>query len=208
MEFGALVMYNKSTESMLVIYTWMVMRMMDIGGKIRMLRKKAEMSIAELSDQTGLSTGLISQIERNKVSTSVEALWKIAQVLHVSIGYFFEEEPKTVFNPVVKRNQRKTIQLANSSAVYELLSPDLNRNIEFLSITLEPNEPASEGLIGHEGEECGLVLKGEMLVKYGDQEYILKEGDSIYLDSRTPHRFINIGTERCISIWAMTPPTF
>lgn len=182
--------------------------MKDIGGKIRELRKNSKLSILELSKLTGLSNGLISQIERNKVSTSVESLWKIANALNVSIGYFFDEEQVVQVDPVVRRNQRKIIKLANSTAIYELLSPDLNRDIEFLRITLEPNESASQGLISHEGEECGFVLEGEILIKYGDKEYILKEGDSIYLNSRIPHRFINIGEDPSISIWAMTPPSF
>lgn len=46
------------------------------------------------------------------------------------------------------------------------------------------------------------------MVKTKDKEYILEEGDSIYLDSTIPHRYINIGEEECISIWAMTPPSF
>lgn len=161
-----------------------------------------------MARKTGLSIGLISQIERNKVSTSVESLWKITQALNVSIGYFFDEESPAPINLVVKRDQRKSIKLANSSAIYELLSPDLNRKIEFLSITLEPNEPASNGLISHDGEECGLVLEGELLIKYDKEEYTLKEGDSIYLDSRIPHRFINTGEGKSVSIWAMTPPSF
>ncbi|EOD00493.1 transcriptional regulator [Caldisalinibacter kiritimatiensis] len=46
------------------------------------------------------------------------------------------------------------------------------------------------------------------MVKTKLEEYILQEGDSIYLDSTIHHRYINIGTEECVSIWAMTPPSF
>lgn len=92
--------------------------------------------------------------------------------------------------------------------MYELLSPDLNRKIEFLYITIKPGDYSSKDLVTHEGEECGIVIKGRLMVKMKDKEYILEEGDSIYFDSTIPHKYINIGDEECISIWAMTPPSF
>lgn len=180
----------------------------DIGSKIRELRKKNNMSIVELAEKTNLSTGLISQIERNIVVPSVVSLWKIAKELNVSIGYFFDEENKKNLNPIVKKDERKKIITANSNAIYELLCPDLNRKIEFLYITLMPGDSSTKELITHDGEECGIVIKGKLLIKTKFEEYILEEGDSIYLDSTIPHRYINIGNDICISIWAMTPPSF
>ena len=61
----------------------------DVGLKIRNLRKSKNLSIANLSEYTGLSAGLISQIERNKVVPSIKVMWKIAKELNVNIGYFF-----------------------------------------------------------------------------------------------------------------------
>ncbi|MEY8304337.1 cupin domain-containing protein [Anaerosalibacter bizertensis] len=89
-----------------------------------------------------------------------------------------------------------------------MLTPDLNRKIEFLYITINPGDSSRAGLISHEGEECGIVIKGKLMVKTEYEEYILEEGDSIYLDSTVGHRYINLGEEECISIWAMTPPSF
>ena len=76
-----------------------------------------------------------------------------------------------------------------------------------LLIELEPKQEDRQ-VITHTGEECGFVLRGKMVVVLGDEEYELAEGDSIYFDSSIPHRFINRGEEKCVSIWAMTPPTF
>lgn len=180
----------------------------NIGKKIKELRKKQKMSIAELASKADLSSGLISQIERNLVTPSITSLWKIAQSLQVSIGYFFDEDVKYIANPVVRRNERKRIIVSNNNAIYELLSQDLNRKIEFLYITIKPGDCSSKDFVTHEGEECGIVIKGRLMVKMIDREYILEEGDSIYFDSTIPHRYVNIGDEVCESIWAMTPPSF
>jgi len=175
---------------------------------VKTLRKSLGMSIVELSNKSGLSTGMISQIERELACPSVDSLWRIAQSLNVSIGYFFNEQSNINKNPVVRKNERKALKMSPSNHLYELLCPDLNKRIEFLHITLEPGNANVEKLFSHEGEECGVVIKGTLLIKYGEQEYILNEGDSIYLDSTLPHRYINIGNETSISVWAMTPPSF
>lgn len=180
----------------------------NIGEKIKELRKEQGMSIAELARKAELSSGLISQIERNIVTPSIVSLWKIAQSLQVSVGYFFDEDIKDITNPIVKKDERKKILVSNNNAIYELLSPDLNRKIEFLYITIKPGDYSSKDFVTHEGEECGIVIKGRLMVKMKDREYILEEGDSIYFDSTIPHKYINIGEEVCESIWAMTPPSF
>ena len=180
---------------------------MELGKKIRDLRKKRKMTLKELAEKSGLSVGMLSQIERDKIGLSVNSLWKISQALDMSIGSFFNQKlyPHKF---IVRKDQRKKLQLVNSSASYELLTPDLSWNIEFLRIIIKPGESSDQQRITHQGEEVGLVLQGKLLVKWGEQEFILEEGDSIRLDSTVPHRYINIGDITSISIWAMTPPSF
>lgn len=181
----------------------------DLGHKIRALRKKKCMSIQELAEAAELSVGIISQIERNLVSPSIVSLWKIAKCLDVSVGYFFEENTHELSDPVVRRGERKRIYTSNNNAVYELLSKDLkNKKIEFLYITINPGEDHTTQLVTHDGEEGGIVIKGSMAVITPNNEYHLEEGDSIYFNSTTPHRYINTGDVPCISVWAMTPPNF
>lgn len=181
---------------------------MKIGNQIKKLRKEKGLKISELAEKSSLSSGMISQVERDMVSPSISTLWKITKALDVSIGYFFDEEAKADTSPVVRRNDRKKISASNNNALYELLSPDLNRKIEFLYITIKPGDSSSLDLVTHEGEEGGIVVKGTLKILMEDKEYILNEGDSIYFYSTIPHRYVNIGDEVCESIWAMTPPSF
>lgn len=180
----------------------------DVGEKIRNLRKKKKLSIANLSENTGLSIGLISQIERNKVVPSIKAMWKIAKGLDVNIGYFFEEdEDKGI---IVRKNERKKIQTNDATKVYELLMPDLvDKNLELLLITLKGKTKKNKGLVNHDGEECGYIIKGKMKLIFDTNEYILEEGDSFYFDSNVNHVYENCNEdEECILICAMTPPSF
>lgn len=179
----------------------------NIGNKIRKLRKNKKLSIFQLSQSSGVSTGLISQIERDIVVPSVVSLWKISKVLDTNIGYYFDEGRREE-EFVIRKENRKKILTNNNKAIYELLSPDLTRKIEFLSITLKGGEENIKESIVHEGEECGIVTKGSMVVLINGKEYEINEGDSIYFSSTLPHKYINNKKEDCTSIWAMTPPSF
>lgn len=165
------------------------------------------MTMESLAQKSDLSKSMISKIERDKVGITVNSLWKLSHALGVSVGYFFNEIEKDD-NLVVRSDQRKKIQLSNSSAIYESLTPNLTGKIEFLRVVIDPNDKVNEKKISHRGEECGIVLKGKLLVKLGDREYTLYNGDSIQFNSTIPHKYINIGEETCVSIWAMTPPSF
>ncbi|MDI6601626.1 MAG: cupin domain-containing protein [Thermoanaerobacteraceae bacterium] len=177
----------------------------DLGTKLRNLRKTKHMSIEQLAEKAGLSIGLISQIERNLNSPTVSTLYKIAEALDTHIGYFFDDSRQ---GAVVRMDERRVIKLPRSNLTYEMLSPDMKRKMEFLLVRIQPGDCDNKEQLSHEGEECGLVLKGRMMVKWGDTEYILEEGDSIYFDSSVPHRYFNISDVECISVWAMTPPSF
>ena len=179
---------------------------MEIGAKIRQLRKEQKMSIEQLAALAKVSGGLISQMERDLTTPSVGSLWKVAKALHVHINYFFDEYE--LDNPVVRSGERKKIVLPNSKVTYELLSPTLNKKMELLMIKIEPGEENFDEQICHEGEECGYMLQGTMKIKWGSREFILTAGDSIYLDSSVPHRYLNIGKNVAVSLWTMTPPSF
>lgn len=180
----------------------------DVSSKMRELRRSKGLSVKTLSELSGVSAGMISQIENGKVVPTIAIMWKLTQALEVGIGYFFDEGPSLPFNPVVRKNQAKKLLIGESKREYELLTPDLNRKIEFLKITLDENSSSSDGLVRHEGEECGYVIQGTLRVIIKECEFILEEGDSIAFDSSMPHRYQNAGKGKCISIWAMTPPSF
>ncbi|MDU4860812.1 MAG: cupin domain-containing protein [Terrisporobacter othiniensis] len=182
----------------------------DIGKKIRELRKSKNFSIIDLSRESGLSTGLISQIERNMVVPSIKVMWKIANVLEVNIGYFFDEDDENIEEKiVVRKDHRRSINTNDSTKSYELLMPNLNnKSIEFILITLDKETKINKELVSHKGEECGYIIEGKMKIILENKEYILEKGDSFYFDSKIPHVYENYGDETCVLVCAMTPPSF
>ena len=85
-------------------------RKLHLGKKIRDLRKKAGLVLQDLSDRTGLSKPLLSQIEQELVSPPIATLLKISKALQVNISFFFQdgnpEEKVVVVKKTIKVRHR------------------------------------------------------------------------------------------------------
>ena len=171
------------------------------GQKIKKLRTEQRLSLKDLSDRSGVSISMISQIERRNTDPTLTTLYKLCKGLEVSISTLLGTDEQAL--QLVRKDERKTINFPQSNSKYELLTPINEGTIEMIQIHLEPGQEDQQ-LVEHAGEECGYVLQGEMTIVLGDVEYILYEGDSIRFKSMTPHRFFNHTEETTISVWAMT----
>ncbi len=60
---------------------------MDIGSKIRSIRKRKQITIAQMCEATGLSKGFVSNVENNNTSPSIHTLQTIASFLEVPLPY-------------------------------------------------------------------------------------------------------------------------
>ena len=181
---------------------------MDLGERIRYFRIRKRITGAELAQKTSVSRSLISQIEKNNANPSIETLRRIANVLEVPIAALFEEqEPSN--GMVVRKSQRKRLKLSQSNIFYELLTPDLNRQLELIWIEVEPGQQNVQApSFGHIGEESAVVKNGQIHVYINNDVYVLNEGDSISFDSSKPHSIANLGTEKVVMVSAITPPSF
>ena len=56
------------------------------------------------------------------------------------------------------------------------------------------------------GEEFGLVLTGQLAVRYGKKTWRLKKDDCFYFESLKAHQFANAGKNKVTFVWVMTPP--
>jgi len=178
----------------------------DLGSQLQQLRRQKGLTLEDLAKSSGVSTGLLSQLERGIGNPSFLTLSKVAYGLDVPISVFFHGIHDS--DPVVHKNSRKKLVLKDPDLVYELLTPDLNRSLEFVWVEFAPGISTEQRPFCHEGEECGLVLQGTLEVHWGDEVYILEAGDSVTYSCNVPHWYRNPGKEKVISVWAVTPPSF
>jgi transcriptional regulator with XRE-family HTH domain len=191
---------------------------MQIGKKIKELRRQKELTLQQLSEMSGVSIGLLSQIERDVSSSTIHKLQKIVKALDTSIASLFDEShsppPDSENQPlrstsskidIVRAADRKKLLLP-FGGILELLAPIHNHKMEFIQVRHPVGTRVKEPF-HHEGEECGLVIQGRLKVTIGDEEFILEEGDSIYFDSTIPHSWENVGDIEVKFVSALTPPS-
>ncbi len=168
---------------------------MDVGERLKQIRKLKGISQRELAKRAGVTNSTISMIEKNGVSPSVSSLKKILACVPISIGDFFtdEAEPeKVVFRadeqPDVGTDKVKLLLIG--ATVKE-------RTTNIMREYYPPGADTGADMLQHEGEEGGVVLKGMIELTVGLDVYNLEEGDGYYFSSTIPHRFRNTSSEEC-----------
>jgi transcriptional regulator with XRE-family HTH domain len=187
-----------------------------LATRLRQLRRERSLTTRELARRAGVSASLISLIETERSGASIQTLRRIAAVLDVPIVEFLLDEPSgpnasapsSQVAVVVRRDERRRLELPRAKGRIELLSPDINRQIEFVWFEIGPGARLNEEPMAHEGEEQAVVLAGTMHLQIGDELFVLETGDSIVFDSSVPHLVMNPGPERLVQISAITPPRY
>jgi len=186
-----------------------------VGEKIRSLRHAMKISAKDLAEKSGISSGMLSQLEKGSTQGSVETLRKVARVLNTTLASLFAEETVPVDKMmhesfmIVRKGERKRISFPDPLYKCELLVPDLQGEIECVLVELEAGRITSE-LLPHTrgGEEIDIVTSGVITVQIAEASYLLKEGDSIRFNPKIPHKIENRSGEKASYISVITPPSF
>lgn len=179
---------------------------MQIGQRIKARRKELNLSLRELAEQIDLTASFLSRIERDQSSPSIESLRKISNALEVPIFYFLTETDGE--NPVVRHNQRIKFARPDSHLSYELLVPNLNRQMEAFLAERESGEEKIADPLSQYTEEFIFVLQGHLEIELATETYRLEPGDSIYFEGPMLRRLTAIGSETLRFISVVTPPVF
>jgi transcriptional regulator with XRE-family HTH domain len=189
---------------------------LDIGGRLKVARTNRRLSQRELARKSGVTNGMISQIEQNQSSPSVASLKRILDAIPMSLTEFFSDDfdpvPRFVFRAHELRelNPYKAFPDSGSSGGISLrqVGNSSVHSLQMLHERYAPGADTGETAYSHDAEEAGLLISGSIEITIGDEVFELAQGDAYLFDSRIPHRFRNTGTEECVIVSACTPPTF
>ena len=165
-----------------------------IGMKIKQLRNDKQLTLKQLSDKTGLSTGFLSQLERGRSTIAIDSLTKVAEALDTSVSTFFNPAGEENGEIIVRSYEQAHTQFA-PGIVQSILSKNVN-DFSFLPrfYQLLPSE-AQTGqevvMYNHHGEEFIYVIEGVLTLKVGNREYVMHPGDSVQIHSEEDHNWTN-----------------
>jgi transcriptional regulator with XRE-family HTH domain len=164
----------------------------QIGARIRALRATRTVTLEQLAGEVKLTKGQLSKIENGKVSSPVSTLTRIAAVLGVSPGQFFQAEGGQPRAVLVPKSARKTIVGRGSKLghSYESLAFGLPFEKDFEPYLMRIDEKKidpDQNIFRHPGHELLFMIKGEMDYRHAEKVYHMKPGDSLFFDGNVEH---------------------
>ena len=168
------------------------MDLVNVSQKIKDLRLRQNLTVAQLADKSGLSKGFISRLENFRVNASIRALNRVAAALGVPLADLFQPEaeaPEFVFGHI---NNGEPIERNNGAhyglKYFSLAFRKTDRLLNPFYIEYMPSDKIREFLM-HDSDEFFLVLEGELDFMIGDETQAtrMRRGDTVYLGRNLPH---------------------
>jgi len=183
----------------------------DLGRKLRQLRLKKKIGLVDLGKHTKLSASMLSQLENGRLVPTLPTLARIAMVFDVGLDHFFSDRRRNALFNVVRAEERMRFPERADSPdpawFFECLAfSTQEKSIQAYLSTIEPREAKRVNEHFHDGAEFLYVLEGDLGIRYGDEEMVLKTGDSAYFDGSQPHGYRALGDSPARAIVITTPP--
>lgn len=178
-----------------------------LGALLRATRNTRHLTIKEVTAKAGISSSLLSQIERNRISPSLDTLLQILEVYGVTPEQFFKDYETTSKVEIVKQGERKTYE--RKGFKYEKLCGDSqskgSHSFNAFFMELAPGQERGDVNDGHLGRELGIVIKGSACLQYGEETFDVHQGDAVSFFSQIPHVIKNVSDTTFQAYWIVTP---
>jgi transcriptional regulator with XRE-family HTH domain len=165
----------------------------SVGARVKSLREAMDLSLRDLSERSGVSAPMLSQVERGDTNPTLSVAEKIAAGLDLTLSQLLRlDEDRHVV--VVRSGDRRT-RRRRGHKVEELTPPLPGQRSDVSEHTLAPG--AATGALDdppmHEpgSRETAVVLDGSVELFIDGQRHELTEGDSVTFDADLPHHFEN-----------------
>jgi len=175
--------------------------LIKLGSSIKSFRKEQNLTLAALSETTGLTAGLLSRIENFRTIPSLPVLLKIAEALKVTPAQLLAGIGETTSPSwtLVRKNERTMVERENSKGfIYEMLldTESSGCNLQTLLLNIEP--AAVREKVKTDGDQFIFILKGNIIFNLGYEKINLSEGDILFFDGNTEHVPENPGNETAV----------
>jgi transcriptional regulator with XRE-family HTH domain len=180
-----------------------------IADKLRTLRLRRSMGLAQLAEHTGFSPAMLSRLENGRLVPTLPTLTRIAMVFSVGLDYFFSDPRKRHIVAVVRRGERKVFPSDPKATdiPWHFESLDFRVNERKLNGYLAHFHPLPQEKVVahyHPGVELLYLIEGELEMMIGVETFQLVAGDSIYFDAMQKHTYRSLAKAPCTAMVVTT----
>ena len=162
-----------------------------IARNARDLRTERQWSLDQLATRSGVSKGMLVQIEQARTNPSIATLCRIADAFGVSLAQIVELSAGSTVRVVDASEVVRLWEGAEGSTGDLLVGTDRSEHVELWRWHLAPgDEHDSEG--HHPGtRELLAVLAGTLTLDVDGEEHRVETGGAVLFDADRPHRYRN-----------------
>jgi transcriptional regulator with XRE-family HTH domain len=174
-----------------------------IGARLRELRRDRGLTMAELAAATGLTSGFLSQLERDLTSVSLSSLARICAALDVRFGDVLDSAPT---GAVIRRKDARA-WTGIGAHVDLLLSSRDEKRFHLMESHIPPGAGAGEALYTLPADvELVYVLSGSLELRAEGKLFRVDAGDTLTYSPREPHTWRNPSDrEQAVVLWFSIP---
>jgi len=176
-----------------------------IADKLRTLRLRRSMGLAQLAEHSGFSPAMLSRLENGRLVPTLPTLTRIALVFGVGLDYFFTDPRKRHIVAISRQYERKVFPSdpKSSSVPWSFESLDFRANERKLNGFLAHFHSFPEQKLTphfHPGVELLYLIEGELEMTIGVERFQLSVGDSVYFDSLQKHSYRSLVKTSCTAV--------
>ncbi|MFN4143169.1 helix-turn-helix domain-containing protein [Aestuariivirga sp.] len=166
----------------------------SLGKTIQRLRKAYNMSLGDLSEQSGVAKSIISQIERNETNPTLSTVYRLSKALDTTIDEVLRTEGQQVFLEHQSKSGVPILESQDGLCRLAIAGPlNLVEQVQWYDFRAKPrgvleSDPHPPGTIEHL-----YMLGGEVEVTSGSETRLAKAGETLRFRGDLAHRIVNVG---------------
>ncbi len=174
-----------------------------IGAQLRAARLAARKSMAEVAEQSGLTKGFVSKLERDLANVSVASLIRLCEALGVSVGSLFEASR----GEVVRHGAYPPINFGGSGVREYLLTPAGEKRMQAILSDIEPGGGSGDEPYSLPADvEFVFIVSGRLQIAVAGEHITLEQGDAFTFPPSTQHAFqVPPTAGRARVLWVFSP---
>lgn len=170
-----------------------------LGIQLKRQRQLQGLKIADVARIAGISQGMLSKIENAQVSTSLDSLSRLCDVLGMPMSKLFSQYDQQGSGALlVKQGEGMEVVRRGTEKghTYHLLNHTRGPRKSFEAYMITMDDASEEfPTFSHPGTEFVHLLQGELIYRHGNLLYPMQAGDSLTFDGEVPH-----GPEKLVEV--------
>lgn len=166
-----------------------------VGRNVRSERSRRKWTLDDLAGRSGVSKGMLIQVEQARSNPSIATICRLASALGVTVASLVEA-PELPSTRVVRADEGVVLWTGKAGSVSRLLLGTGTRDpVELWDVRLAPGEGYNGTPHPAGTQELGMVVEGELTLDVDGMDYQVGAGDAVAFVADRPHGYRNLGAE-------------